>query len=290
MNVGLVVCRYGDCMEVGHGACVAGDVSGPHFECKFRLVVFKPFVDEVCLGRITKSTAEGIQVSCGFFQEIFVPAYWMLRPSQYEVKTGLWVWTPDYSDDAEDEEKQKNGQENGDNGIHVKTDSNIPVDDGEGQTEQDGNDEEDDSRFEMDLGATIRFKVKAINFTQINKTAKGLQATTTTTSTSPPSLSSSSGTAGGSASSKRLPTPDEDDILSRPVRRRSSSVGLDESEAKPPSMQIVASICEDGLGLTSWWEAPGDEEDDEAEEPVENGCTTAKSELEDAKMEPTSNP
>ena len=51
-----------------------------------------------------------------------------------------------------------------------------------------------------------------------------------------------------------------------PVRRRSSSVGLDEDEATPPPMKIIASICEDGLGLLSWWEAEEEEEDDDEEE------------------------
>ncbi|EEC49369.1 predicted protein [Phaeodactylum tricornutum CCAP 1055/1] len=158
MDVGLVVGRYGECARVGHGFCVSGD-GGAHHECEFRLIVFRPFVEEVCLGRITKSTAEGIHVSIGFFVDIFIPAYWMLRPSHYEEKSGLWIWTPKYDDDEEDAE-----------------------------------DEADDAAS---------------------------------------------------------------------IRRRSSSVGLDENQALPPSMHIVASICEDGLGLTTWWAAPVEDDDDE---------------------------
>jgi DNA-directed RNA polymerase III subunit RPC8 len=101
MDVGLVVCRYGNVSKVGHGVCIAGD-GGSHHECAFQLVVFRPFVEEVCLGRILRSTAEGIQVSTGFFEEIFIPAYWMLRPSRYDEKTGLWVWTPKYDDDEDE--------------------------------------------------------------------------------------------------------------------------------------------------------------------------------------------
>ena len=91
MNVGLVVCRYGKCLKITNGACVPGD-GGTHHECLFRLVVFRPFVEEVCLGTIVKSTPEGIQVSLGqFYHDIFIPAYWMLRPSKYNEKLGLWV-------------------------------------------------------------------------------------------------------------------------------------------------------------------------------------------------------
>lgn len=239
MNVGLVVARYGRCLEVGHGTCVAGN-SGPHFECKFRLIVFRPFIGEVCLGRILKSTTEGIHVSCGFFREIFVPSKQMLLPSHYEEKSGLWVWTPDYGDEKEEEEGQEsNNGTNGDGASESKETSNG-----------DAEEEEEDSRFEMDIGAMIRFKVKSINFTQITNTAKGLQATTTTTGLAP--------------SSKTRKRSDDLDVSNcDTVRRRSSSVSLDETKALPPGMQIIASICEDGLGLTSWWEAPADEDEDE---------------------------
>jgi hypothetical protein len=43
-------------------------------------------------------------------------------------------------------------------------------------------------------------------------------------------------------------------------------VGLDSSQAAPPPMKILASICEDGLGLMSWWQAdPEDDNDADAD-------------------------
>ena len=218
MDVGLVVCRYGDCLEVGHGSCVAGD-GGAHHQCRFRLVVFKPFVDEVCLGKIKRSSSKGVFVSLGFFDDVFIPAHWMLRPSSYEKETGLWVWTPDY--DGEDNEAT----------------------DGTGAVKQErtdslgshGPNEATNNRYEMDIGAEIRFKVKSINFTQVTKTAKGITATTNSTM------------AGHSSS--------DDDGR---VRKRSMSVSYDDDQVLP-SMDIVGSICEDGLGLTTWWAAPEEE-------------------------------
>ena len=41
--------------------------------------------------------------------------------------------------------------------------------------------------------------------------------------------------------------------LTRPVRRRSSSVGLQEADEIPAAMQIIGCANEDGLGLVSWW-------------------------------------
>ena len=68
MDVGLVVARHGDCLRIGDGICVNGD-AGAHHECLVKLVIFRPFVDEVCTGTIIKSSSEGIQVSLGFFQD-----------------------------------------------------------------------------------------------------------------------------------------------------------------------------------------------------------------------------
>jgi DNA-directed RNA polymerase III subunit RPC8 len=274
MDVGLVVCRYGNVSNVGHGVCIAGD-GGSHHECSFRLVVFRPFVEEVCLGRILRSTAQGIQVSTGFFEEIFIPAYWMLRPSRYDEKTGLWVWTPKYDDDEDEdgenaEGKQGEGAAAGSTEVNaslsaVKTEDGVAVTAAEGDataaTNGDVNGDTDavaedvdaENEYEMEIGAEIRFKVKSMNFTQVTNTAKGMQATTTTTSQTP-TFSNGKKPRSGSA---------DDAAEGGPIRRRSSSVGLDEHQALPASMHIVASICEDGLGCTAWWASPEEEDEEE---------------------------
>ena len=259
MDVGLVVCRYGDALEIGDGVCVAGD-GAAHHEVVFRLIVFRPFVDEVCIGTILESSEEGVRVTLGFFDDIFVPAYWMLRPSQFDADSGLWVWTPDYGDDDDD------GDDNG----------------------GDDNDEEEPNRFEMEIGAEIRFKIKAINFTQVTNTAKGMQATTTTTSSSksrtphnPPTpttmptttttTTTPSSVGGSNTNGTTTPAIVDDGTANNansqtPVRKRSSSVDLSDSAKIPASMHITASICEDGLGLVSWWSNQEEEEEEEDED------------------------
>jgi DNA-directed RNA polymerase III subunit RPC8 len=292
MDVGLVVCRYGSVSKVGHGVCIAGD-GGSHHECAFRLVVFRPFVEEVCLGRILRSTAQGIQVSTGFFEEIFIPAYWMLRPSRYDEKTGLWVWTPKYDDD-EDEDGAENAEGDQEKGAAVgstKVNASSPTvktEDGVTDTAAEGDaavatngdhgengdalaeDVDAENEYEMEIGAEIRFKVKSMNFTQVTNTAKGMQATTTTTSQTP--TFSNGGRKARSGSS-------DDAAEGGPIRRRSSSVGLDEHQALPASMHIVASICEDGLGCTAWWASP--EEEDEEDEDHANGDDAVVDETEE---------
>lgn len=238
MDVGLVVCRYGDALQVGDGVCAAGD-GGAHHEIIVRLIVFRPFVEEVCLGTILKSSEEGLVVSMGFFDDIFIPAYWMLSPSRFEKETGLWCWTPNYDEDEEEEEEEKVAD-----GVKIEDENNEKED------------EPDENRFDMDIGSQIRFKVKSINFTQVTNSAKGVQATTTTTAHSIRTPSGERAMSIGSAS---------DLDKSSSVRKRSTSVDLSDSEKVPASMFIVASICEDGLGLTSWW-VTADEEEEEEEE------------------------
>lgn len=270
MDYGLAICRYGDCSKITNGSCVPGD-GGSHHECWFKLVIFRPFVEEVCLGTIVKSTPEGIQVSLGFFQDIFIPAYWMLRPSHYDAKIGLWVWTPKYDeeedDDDEEGEKEEGATEEGETeeGEDPAQETTAETEDEataavkveeegapEGLTavkteEEEEKESSDADHFEMEIGAEIRFKVKSIHFTQVTNTAKGLQATTTTT-----------------AHSHSFPKEQEDVKTSdKPLRKRSASVDLSDVSNLPASMHIVASICEDGLGLTSWWTAANEEEDEE---------------------------
>jgi DNA-directed RNA polymerase III subunit RPC8 len=277
MDYGLVICRYRDCLKITHGSCVPGD-GGSHHECWFRLVIFRPFVEEVCLGKIVKSTPEGIQVSLGFFQDIFIPAYWMLRPSHYDDKIGLWVWTPKYDEEEDDDEEKDDVKEEGapEEGGDSSQEETTPETSGEAtaavkveeqapleetavvKTESKEGEEKENSesdRFEMEIGSEIRFKVKSIHFTQVTTTAKGVQATTTTT-----------------AHSHSFPKEKEDAKTSdKPLRKRSSSVDLSAVSNLPASMHIVASICEDGLGLTSWWAAPQEEDDEEGSGDAEEG-------------------
>lgn len=244
-------------LEIGDGVFVPGDGCA-HHEVVVRLVVFRPFVEEVCVGVISESSREGLRVSLGdWFHDIFIPAYWMLRPSRYDDVSGLWVWTQE-------------GEEG----------------------------EEDGEGFEMELGSEIRFKVKAINFTQVTNTIKGVQATTTSTKGTSrlPGGSAVFGTSGSNAASSAgskdstKPAVDGGVIAKKedgghqqsPVRKRSSSVDLSDSSKIPASMHITASICEDGLGLVSWWSYPEEEEEEGEEE--EDGLAEGGEEYGDEDM------
>ncbi|KAL9186553.1 hypothetical protein ACHAXT_005791 [Thalassiosira profunda] len=277
-DVGLVVCPYGPPLDVGDGLLVPGD-GGAHHQVVFRCVVFRPFVEEVLVGVVTESHPKGLRVRVGgFFENVFVPAYWMLNPSRYEEGRGVWVWTPTYDDD---DEMEGGAAVKSEEGVEASADA---TDDAEG--------EEGENRFEIEIGAEIRFKVKAVNFTRITTTMKGVQATTTTTAHASDRAfglnsrdggngdrgSGSSGSSSGEGDAKLPPTttengnsPDggraeEEEDSDAPVRRRSSSADLSDADNHPAPMQIVGSICEDGLGLTSWWRGEDEEEEDGEED------------------------
>ena len=244
MDAGLVVCRYGDALEVGDGVLVAGD-GAAHHEVVFRLVVFRPFVEEVLVGTVAESTEEGVRVSLGFFDDVWIPGPRMQKPSHYEKESGLWVWTPNYGADQQQQQEESGFKEE------------------EGESNGSGSGAEDE-RFEIELGAQIRFKVKSINFTRVTNTVKGVQATTTTTR-----HSTSAASVERTLSGAKLSNAVEEEI-DMPVRKRSSSVDLSDHQKLPASMHITASICEEGLGLTSWWNTSEEGDEEEGQEDDDN--------------------
>ena len=300
LDVGLIICPYGPPLEIGDGVLVPGD-GGAHHQVLFQVVVFKPFVEEVLIGTVKESHEGGIVVSVGnYFDHVFIPAYWMLNPSKFDVESGLWVWSPKYDDDDDEEGEEKETGEGDGKGI-VKQEENN--DDGDQkmsvieETADKEDEEEEENRFEIEIGSEIRFKVKSVNFTRITTTMKGVQATTTTTSHSSDrafGLNGGSGSGTGGAgdgvadnggSKPRSSSTDGGIMMSNTttggeggddtttnnggaVRRRSSSADLSDSSSEklPAPMQIVGSICEDGLGLTSWWTNAATEEEEEEEE------------------------
>ncbi|KAJ1946991.1 DNA-directed RNA polymerase III complex subunit Rpc25 [Kickxella alabastrina] len=61
----------------------------------FRMIVFRPFRDEILLGRVRSASAQGIQVTMGFFDDITIPADKMPQGSEFDATEGVWVWRYD---------------------------------------------------------------------------------------------------------------------------------------------------------------------------------------------------
>lgn len=100
-------------------------------------------------------------------------------------------------------------------------------------------DGENQTPFVTELGDEVRFKVRAVSFTSLKQTTKGITATTTSESSELPRNTEVVKVEGSST----VPL----------VRRRSSSVDLTNEQEAPAAMQITGSTNDFGLGVTSWW-------------------------------------
>ncbi|KAJ3038152.1 DNA-directed RNA polymerase III subunit rpc25 [Rhizophlyctis rosea] len=94
-NVGLCI-RVFDLLDASEGvvhACQDGS-----YQCKvsFRMIVFRPFVGEILVGKVAGSSAtEGIKVSLEFFEDISIPPTYLPANTEFDSAEGLWVWKYD---------------------------------------------------------------------------------------------------------------------------------------------------------------------------------------------------
>jgi DNA-directed RNA polymerase III subunit RPC8 len=94
-DVGLAVSLY-DILSIKDSYVFPGDLKDSQGDAacrvKFRLVVFRPKVNELLVGHVKSCTPMGIQVSLGFFQDVSVPAIHMRQPCVFDEKQRSWVW------------------------------------------------------------------------------------------------------------------------------------------------------------------------------------------------------
>ncbi|KAH9729543.1 F4H5.12 protein [Citrus sinensis] len=82
--------------EIEGGFVYPGEGASTH-TVKFRLMVFRPFLGEIIAAKLKESDANGLRLSLGFFEDIYIPSHLLPSPSRsepdpngrYEVK---WIW------------------------------------------------------------------------------------------------------------------------------------------------------------------------------------------------------
>lgn len=89
-KVGLCIILH-DILDVGDSYIFPGD-GASHTKVCFRLVVFRPFIDEVLVGKIRSCSPEGVRVSLGFFDDIMIPHQSLQHPKRFDAGEQLWVW------------------------------------------------------------------------------------------------------------------------------------------------------------------------------------------------------
>ncbi len=233
LDLGLCICFY-DLLEAGDPIIYPAEGSC-HQAVMFRLVMFQPFIGEILVGRVVTCTEEGVRVTLGFFDEIFVPASLLQSPSLFDKVRSVWLWNLDTGGDEDEEFAMEVG-------YLVRTtyppdlpelyyaDQIVPL----------------CSR----VSSQVRVRVRKVEFTGPSPSLKA-----------PPHGVGE--TRPDNSSGQTYPPVSGDGILhpstapppsgALPLRVRSSSMGSVEDALRPPVMRIVGSCNEDGLGMLSWW-------------------------------------
>ncbi|GAX83296.1 hypothetical protein CEUSTIGMA_g10722.t1 [Chlamydomonas eustigma] len=89
-GLGLVITIY-DVDSIEGGFVYPSD-GAAFFKVRFRLVVFRPFVGEILVGRLKSCSREGLRVSLGFTEDVIIPEYALQDPSFYDEGEKLWLW------------------------------------------------------------------------------------------------------------------------------------------------------------------------------------------------------
>ncbi|XP_074648412.1 DNA-directed RNA polymerase III subunit RPC8-like isoform X2 [Tubulanus polymorphus] len=99
-NVGLCIALW-DVTYVDDSYIFPGDGSS-HTVVHFRYVVFRPFMDEILIGKIKGCSKEGVHVSLGFFDDILISSDALQHPSRFDENEQLWVWEYETEDGKHD--------------------------------------------------------------------------------------------------------------------------------------------------------------------------------------------
>ena len=89
-DVGLCICLFefeavGDAQVFPSHGCAFTEVT-------FRMLVFRPFVNEVLVGKLVGMNEAGLKISLDFFDNVNVPSYNLQNPSQFDHVRRQWLW------------------------------------------------------------------------------------------------------------------------------------------------------------------------------------------------------
>ncbi|KAF8075271.1 RNA polymerase III subunit Rpc25-domain-containing protein [Lyophyllum atratum] len=92
-DVGLCICVF-DLSEAGEGKVRYGD-GFLWYKVIFRMVVFKPFTSEVIVAKVKSSDEDGIRLTIGFFDDIYIPVSYLPQPTAFDPNERAHFWLPD---------------------------------------------------------------------------------------------------------------------------------------------------------------------------------------------------
>ncbi|KAG0045780.1 DNA-directed RNA polymerase III subunit rpc25 [Gryganskiella cystojenkinii] len=95
-DVGLCIAMH-DILSASEGFIHHGDGCS-YVTVEFRMVIFRPFIGEVLTGRIRSCNEDGVRVTLGFFDDIFIPGSYLQEKSEFDSQEQLWVWVYDQNE------------------------------------------------------------------------------------------------------------------------------------------------------------------------------------------------
>lgn len=98
-GVGLVIALW-DLLSIGDDK-LAQNSGVSTTDCRFRILVFSPFVGEAIFANVGHSTSSGLLAYLGFFDLIWVPKEQLPQPSTFEDEDNVWVWRPKFDGEIE---------------------------------------------------------------------------------------------------------------------------------------------------------------------------------------------
>nr|VZI50096.1 unnamed protein product [Spirometra erinaceieuropaei] len=89
-KVGLCISLW-DIVSIGD-KFISHDTGAYNIAVTFRMICFRPTVDEIITGSVKNCTRDGLQVSLYFFDDIFIPADKLRHPSKFDYEQQSWIW------------------------------------------------------------------------------------------------------------------------------------------------------------------------------------------------------
>lgn len=90
VDVGLCIALF-DILSCSEGKVRFGDGCLYH-HVTFRLIVFRPFTQEVLTGKIKSSDEAGIRITMGFFDDVYIPSHLIPKPCAFDHQERAWFW------------------------------------------------------------------------------------------------------------------------------------------------------------------------------------------------------
>ncbi|XP_060832788.1 DNA-directed RNA polymerase III subunit RPC8 isoform X2 [Bombus pascuorum] len=96
LDVGLCIALH-DITKIEESYIFPGD-GASHTKVVFRFIVFRPFMEEILIGKIRSCSVDGVHVTLGFFEDIVIPPNKLQHPSRFDQIEQAWVWEYDTGD------------------------------------------------------------------------------------------------------------------------------------------------------------------------------------------------